>query len=79
MERVQRKAMRPKKHGLNGSVKLPGRRDSGTGDWSRAQKTVVTHQIPWIGKMCNICRSTHTRPCTHTELPINAHSFSHNQ
>lgn len=46
IERVQRKAMRPKKHALNGSMKLLGRKDSGKGDWPRAQKTVVTHQIP---------------------------------
>jgi len=77
MERVQKKAMRPKKHALNGSMKLLVRRDSGKGGWSSTQKTVVTHQIPWIHKMCSICRFTHTR--TYTELSINTHGFSHSQ
>lgn len=78
-ETVQRKAMRPKKHALNGSMKLLGRRNWGKWDWSRTQTTVVTQQIPWIGKTCNMCRSTHTWTCTHRELSINTHGFSHNQ
>lgn len=71
--------MRPKKHALNGSVKLQGEELQGRKTAQGHVRLVHIRQIARIGEMHSICRSTHRQTCRHAQLFINKPSFSRRQ